>query len=168
MKIVFQTMNFLSCCSHFLLNEHQALTSSNVSNLLLRHGCLFLYIVEVSQLSSRLTSESRIYADKAKDLNRQVSCCNFGAKTFYIHLKPWSLSDCILICFSLLGYKLKCFYGMLPNPWWLWGQREEGQSEQGHWMQRQLNWIEPSMKVIDDLHFVRGLKREAIRNLLGE
>lgn len=28
---------------------------------------------EVSELSSRLTSESRIYADKAKDLNRQVS-----------------------------------------------------------------------------------------------
>jgi len=27
---------------------------------------------EVSEMSSRLTSESRIYADKAKDLNRQV------------------------------------------------------------------------------------------------
>lgn len=28
---------------------------------------------EVSRMSSRLTSESRIYADKARDLNRQVS-----------------------------------------------------------------------------------------------
>lgn len=28
---------------------------------------------EVSEMSSRLTSESRIYADKARDLNRQVS-----------------------------------------------------------------------------------------------
>ena len=28
---------------------------------------------EVSEMSSRLTLESRIYADKAKDLNRQVS-----------------------------------------------------------------------------------------------
>ncbi|KVI07602.1 hypothetical protein Ccrd_014041 [Cynara cardunculus var. scolymus] len=27
---------------------------------------------EVSQMSSRLTSESRIYADKARDLNRQA------------------------------------------------------------------------------------------------
>lgn len=27
---------------------------------------------EVSEMSSRLTSESRIYADKARDLNRQV------------------------------------------------------------------------------------------------
>lgn len=32
-----------------------------------------LNFAEVSQMSSRLTSESRIYADKAKDLNRQVS-----------------------------------------------------------------------------------------------
>ncbi|KAJ9691875.1 hypothetical protein PVL29_011135 [Vitis rotundifolia] len=40
---------------------------------------------QVSQMSSRLTSESRIYADKARDLNRQAkagfdsemgSCCN--------------------------------------------------------------------------------------------
>lgn len=30
-------------------------------------------VAEVSQMSSRLTSESRIYADKARDLNRQVS-----------------------------------------------------------------------------------------------
>jgi hypothetical protein len=28
---------------------------------------------EVSQMSSRLSSESRIFADKAKDLNRQVT-----------------------------------------------------------------------------------------------
>lgn len=31
------------------------------------------FFAEVSEMSSRLTSESRIYADKAKDLNRQVS-----------------------------------------------------------------------------------------------
>ncbi|KAE9467973.1 hypothetical protein C3L33_00096, partial [Rhododendron williamsianum] len=35
-------------------------------------ACISLF-AEVSQMSSRLTSESRIYADKAKDLNRQVS-----------------------------------------------------------------------------------------------
>jgi len=39
--------------------------------------CHFLFLfflnAEVSEMSSRLTSESRIYADKAKDLNRQVS-----------------------------------------------------------------------------------------------
>ena len=35
---------------------------------------LFLFFnAEVSEMSSRLTSESRVYADKAKDLNRQVS-----------------------------------------------------------------------------------------------
>ncbi|RWW75682.1 hypothetical protein BHE74_00016266 [Ensete ventricosum] len=33
----------------------------------------YVNLAEVSELSSRLTSESRIYADKAKDLNRQVS-----------------------------------------------------------------------------------------------
>lgn len=34
---------------------------------------LFLFFnAEVSEMSSRLTSESRVYADKAKDLNRQV------------------------------------------------------------------------------------------------
>jgi len=33
----------------------------------------FNLIAEVSQMSSRLTSESRIYADKARDLNQQVS-----------------------------------------------------------------------------------------------
>lgn len=32
---------------------------------------------EVSEMSSRLTSESRIYADKARDLNQQVSYCSF-------------------------------------------------------------------------------------------
>jgi len=33
---------------------------------------------EVSQMSSRLSSESRIFADKAKDLNRQVQCSNIS------------------------------------------------------------------------------------------
>jgi hypothetical protein len=42
---------------------------------------------EVSEMSSRLTSESRIYADKARDLNRQVSLIqlmheNYPAKLF--------------------------------------------------------------------------------------
>jgi hypothetical protein len=38
---------------------------------------------EVSQMSSRLSSESRIFADKAKDLNRQVQCSNISpADTF--------------------------------------------------------------------------------------
>ena len=31
------------------------------------------HYADVSEMSSRLTSESRIYADKARDLNRQVS-----------------------------------------------------------------------------------------------
>lgn len=34
---------------------------------------ILLTFAEVSQMSSRLTSESRIYADKARDLNRQVN-----------------------------------------------------------------------------------------------
>ena len=34
---------------------------------------LLVFNAEVSEMSSRLTSESRVYADKAKDLNRQVS-----------------------------------------------------------------------------------------------
>jgi vesicle transport protein SEC22 len=33
---------------------------------------------QVSQMSSRLSSESRIFADKAKDLNRQVQCSNIS------------------------------------------------------------------------------------------
>lgn len=31
-----------------------------------------MYSAEVSQMSSRLSTESKFYADKAKDLNRQV------------------------------------------------------------------------------------------------
>lgn len=93
----------------FFIKWTSSLTSSNVCYHLLRHGCcLFLFITEVSQLSSRLTSESRIYADKAKDLNRQVSC-NFGAKTFYLHLKPWSLSDCILVSVFTVGVSIEVF-----------------------------------------------------------
>jgi len=44
-------------------------------------GCVinnkFTLCAEVSEMSSRLTSDTRIYADKAKDLNRQVIdiCC---------------------------------------------------------------------------------------------
>jgi hypothetical protein len=37
----------------------------------------FSNYAEVSEMSSRLTSESRIYADKARDLNQQVSYCSF-------------------------------------------------------------------------------------------
>lgn len=62
---------------------------------------------EVSEMSSRLTSESRIYADKAKDLNRQVSfislvnihkmmiwqaICNWYVKAVVTNLKLWLLS----------------------------------------------------------------------------
>ena len=42
--------------------------------MLIMYHLFFLFVnAEVSEMSSRLTSESRIYADKAKDLNRQVS-----------------------------------------------------------------------------------------------
>lgn len=45
-------------------------SSVKVNNFLILN---YLNFAEVSQMSSRLTSESRIYADKARDLNRQVS-----------------------------------------------------------------------------------------------
>ncbi|MBA0663701.1 hypothetical protein Goklo_003796, partial [Gossypium klotzschianum] len=37
---------------------------------------------QVSQMSSRLTSESRIYADKARDLNRQVSFLDYNSEVW--------------------------------------------------------------------------------------
>ncbi|MBA0701946.1 hypothetical protein Golax_021088 [Gossypium laxum] len=37
---------------------------------------------QVSQMSSRLTSESRIYADKARDLNRQVSFLDYYSEVW--------------------------------------------------------------------------------------
>ena len=40
----------------------------------LRDCEMLVYSAEVSQMSSRLSTESKFYADKAKDLNRQV--CN--------------------------------------------------------------------------------------------
>lgn len=42
-------------------------------------------------MSSRLTSESRIYADKAKDLNRQV-----GLLKFYQYIVKIAVKDIIL------------------------------------------------------------------------
>ncbi|KAI8544737.1 hypothetical protein RHMOL_Rhmol08G0318200 [Rhododendron molle] len=53
---------------------------------------------EVSQMSSRLTSESRIYADKAKDLNRQALIRKWAPVTivlgvvillFWVRKKIW-------------------------------------------------------------------------------
>jgi hypothetical protein len=44
---------------------------------------------EVSQMSSKLSSESRVFADKAKDLNRQVQCSNISpADTFCFERLP--------------------------------------------------------------------------------
>lgn len=53
-------------------------------------------VVEVSQMSSRLTSESRIYADKARDLNRQVSLIWLSL----VHMK--SSSSALWDCYILL------------------------------------------------------------------
>lgn len=47
-------------------------------------------------MSSRLTSESRIYADKAKDLNRQVSLI-----AYYLILHN---------AVSIHGYKIVCMW----------------------------------------------------------
>ncbi|WVZ21890.1 hypothetical protein V8G54_000434 [Vigna mungo] len=41
---------------------------------------------QVSQMSSRLSSESRIYADKARDLNRQVSHFQFSFMIIFYHV----------------------------------------------------------------------------------
>lgn len=47
------------------------------------HLTCFTDNAEVSEMSSRLTSESRIYADKARDLNRQVS---YSDIVFILHV----------------------------------------------------------------------------------
>jgi hypothetical protein len=51
---------------------------------------------QVSQMSSRLSSESRIFADKAKDLNRQVT----SVQTFLVafHLRGSIIAGLALIC----------------------------------------------------------------------
>lgn len=60
---------------------------------------------EVSQMSSRLTSESRIYADKARDLNRQVSAMEILR---YDHILGWKMY--ILL---LSSQKMYTFYFLL-------------------------------------------------------
>ncbi|KAL1551787.1 SNAP receptor [Salvia divinorum] len=48
---------------------------------------------QVSQMSSRLTSESRIYAEKAKDLNRQAlirKCVPVAAVLVFVFLLFWA------------------------------------------------------------------------------
>lgn len=50
-------------------------------------------------MSSRLTSESRIYADKAKDLNRQVSFVMCGFTSNLLMEK----SVCLIWVFDLLS-----------------------------------------------------------------
>ncbi|KAI3932352.1 hypothetical protein MKW92_032935 [Papaver armeniacum] len=46
---------------------------------------------QVTQMSSRLTSDTRIYADKARDLNRQVIAIVFGIVIllFWVKTKIW-------------------------------------------------------------------------------
>ena len=77
-------MNYciLDCC--FLMVP----TCSHLFIALHKVGCVinnkFTLCAEVSEMSSRLTSDTRIYADKAKDLNRQVidiCCAQFMACT---------------------------------------------------------------------------------------
>jgi hypothetical protein len=53
-----------------MLHSYLSSPSTYVHKIL---SCISGDNAEVSQMSSRLTSESRVYADKARDLNRQVS-----------------------------------------------------------------------------------------------
>jgi hypothetical protein len=58
--------------SHLNLSLH-TIALENLT--ILANNCLLFctsVCAEVSEMSSRLTSDTRIYADKAKDLNRQV------------------------------------------------------------------------------------------------
>lgn len=69
---------------------------------------------EVSEMSSRLTSESRIYADKAKDLNRQVSfiiCVEF-VREFYSNQLIENLA-CLIWLFVSLSVCNECV--LLPQ-----------------------------------------------------
>lgn len=50
------------------------LNTSSTRSVHLTDSIMLVYPAEVSQMSSRLSTESKFYADKAKDLNRQV--CN--------------------------------------------------------------------------------------------
>ncbi|KAL8098816.1 hypothetical protein AgCh_031516 [Apium graveolens] len=67
---------------------------------------------QVSQMSSRLTSESRIYADKAKDLNRQVSF--LGSYVYcwvLIFSHPWLVcahSSCIKVFYVMYCTTVQC------------------------------------------------------------
>jgi hypothetical protein len=66
---------------------------------------MFYKYAEVSQMSNRLSSESRVYADKARDLNRQVSHFQFLCSMHMILLRPsifiWTLMHVNLKYISL-------------------------------------------------------------------
>ncbi|GFP85739.1 25.3 kDa vesicle transport protein [Phtheirospermum japonicum] len=64
---IFQTQRNISKLNDELYEVHQIMTR-NVQEVL----GVGEKLDHVSQMSSRLTSESRVYADKAKDLNRQA------------------------------------------------------------------------------------------------
>lgn len=67
-------------------------------------------------MSSRLTSESRIYAEKAKDLNRQVSsneCQDYYSVLSFNH------SDCDVLAQN--AQYLSC-YNEYPLYFFLWGR----------------------------------------------
>ncbi len=73
------------------------------------HIISFIFqFAEVSEMSSRLTSESRIYADKARDLNRQVS---FIGLMRIIYMRIIQLNS--LVCGILMTILLL----KLPSVW---------------------------------------------------
>ncbi|KAJ7011507.1 hypothetical protein D5086_001490 [Populus alba] len=71
---------------------------------------------QVSQMSSRLTSESRIYAEKARDLNRQeLSSSSFGLKQSSGDPMAFSEKCCIFFLgFSALQ-SVACVRGIISN-----------------------------------------------------
>ncbi|KAL0009767.1 hypothetical protein SO802_004875 [Lithocarpus litseifolius] len=70
---------------------------------------------QVSEMSSRLTSESRIYADKARDLNRQACACalHLGSWRPMRSSVPWLLPTLIVRISTKYG---QCLVGLLFVP----------------------------------------------------
>jgi len=62
-------------------------------------------------MSSRLSSESRVYADKARDLNRQVSHFHFSFMIIVYHVNLVLTSE-ISCCNCKLLCSRNCFYNL--------------------------------------------------------
>ena len=73
---------------------------------------------EVSQMSSRLSSESRVYANKAKDLNRQVWHMHMQPATYWHWVKwflMWTSKVLILVNWHHMIWPFYTFLIYLPG-----------------------------------------------------